>query len=84
MSRPFGIGPYGTGLYSRDGAGPAPYDVAGMTQIVFSVSAPLELTWPGWAPCMPGGWAATDGCAPGTWTAPGVCGSGSWTGTTLP
>lgn len=48
------------------------------TQIVFTVSAPLEFTWDAWAPCAPGGWQPTAGCEQGGWQAPGACSGGSW------
>ena len=48
------------------------------TEIVFTVSAPLEFTWDAWAPCAPGGWQPTAGCETGAWGAPGACSEGAW------
>ncbi len=34
--------------------------VNGVTQIEFWVDAPVDVTWPGYEPCMPGLWAPVD------------------------
>lgn len=49
-----------------------------VTRIVFTLTAPLEMTWPGWAPCEDGAWQPAGPCEDGTWTTPPACGVGSW------
>jgi hypothetical protein len=54
------------------------FTAAAVSGIVFSLSAELEMTWPGWAPCEVGSWPPAGPCEDGTWTTPPACGVGSW------
>jgi hypothetical protein len=93
---PYGAGPYSTWahLYLMGGASgitfdaktqgmPTTFNPAAITQIVFSVTAAFELTWPGWAPCETGTWPPAGPCEDGTWTAPPPCRAGNWDETRL-
>jgi hypothetical protein len=51
---------------------------AAVSQIVFDVHVPLELSWTGWAPCEPGGWQPAGPGDGGAWAPPGGCSTGTW------
>ena len=51
---------------------------AASTQIVFSISAHMALTWEAWAPCELGAWQSPAPCEGGAWQAPGACSVGVW------
>jgi hypothetical protein len=54
------------------------FSPAAVSGIVFTLTAELEMTWPGWAPCEDGAWQPAGPCEDGTWTTPPPCGTGSW------
>ena len=82
-TRPYGMGPYGSSVYSAYRT----VDIGGVAQISCGASGSMLRTWQQPTQmCATGTWQQpTQMCATGTWQQPTqMCATGTWTLTSLP